>query len=137
MTGAEVASAILDAAQIRDVWIYQTRGLSSDHYSLKKKTIYLSADIYGKSTIAAVAIASHESAHAVQHAKCYAFLGLFPVLSLLIELDANRRAKWMLRKLNLVSESEMVGVRKVLNGQLATYIFPRFLLRIYQARRDN
>jgi hypothetical protein len=66
---------------LRDNGIYDVRvecvqGQLSDHYNPEKKTINLSQDVYNSRSIAAAAVAAHETGHAVQHATAYTWLGL-------------------------------------------------------------
>lgn len=71
LTGAQVARKILDQHGLFDVRIEQTSGMLSDHYDPRSQTVRLSPEIYSESTIAAVAVAAHETGHAVQHADEY------------------------------------------------------------------
>jgi Zn-dependent membrane protease YugP len=66
ITGAQTAKAILDANQMGRVIIGQVPGKLSDHYNPRNKTIRLSEPIYGVPSVAAMAIAAHESGHAIQ-----------------------------------------------------------------------
>lgn len=51
------------------------------------------------------------------------FLGLlFQIITLPVEYDASKRAKEELIKLNLTTEDELIGTRKVLNAAALTYI---------------
>lgn len=51
------------------------------------------------------------------------FLGLlFQIITLPVEYDASKRAKDELTKLNLTTEDELIGTRKVLNAAALTYI---------------
>ena len=43
----------------------------TDHYDPRDNTIYLSDDVYGAPTVAAVGVACHEAGHAVQYAVGY------------------------------------------------------------------
>lgn len=74
MTGAEVARFILDKNGLMDVQVLPTGGMLSDHYDPKKKTVNLSEDIYYNSSIASVAVASHEVGHAIQDKENDTFL---------------------------------------------------------------
>ena len=60
-------------------------GSLSDHYDPRKRTVNLSDDVFGSSSVAAVAVAAHEVGHAIQHQKAYAPLAIrsavFPVAS--------------------------------------------------------
>jgi Zn-dependent membrane protease YugP len=71
MTGAQVARQILDQNGLHNVRVEQTEGTLSDHYDPRDQTVRLSPGIYGESSIAAVAVAAHETGHAVQHADGY------------------------------------------------------------------
>ena len=63
----EAASVILRRHGAADVSIQSGGSNFSDHYNPLKNTIRLSPVVYGSSSIAAVAIAAHESGHALQH----------------------------------------------------------------------
>lgn len=89
MTGAEAAARMLhgEGLQIvgssgeasgmnRAVAIMPTRGMLSDHYDPKAKTLRLSPDVYNGRSLAAVGIACHEAGHALQDAHGYALLGM-------------------------------------------------------------
>jgi Zn-dependent membrane protease YugP len=43
----------------------------SDHYDPRDKTLYLSQNVYGSPSVAAVAVAAHELGHAMQDAEEY------------------------------------------------------------------
>jgi len=77
-TGAEIAYSILKANGLGDIPVSQSgNGASlSDHYDPKNRSIVLSADVYGRSTVTAVAVAAHECGHALQHAQGYGPLKL-------------------------------------------------------------
>lgn len=72
LTGAEAAARILRAAGITDVQIRAIPGSLTDHYDPRTKTVSLSQDIYGQTSLAAVGVAAHECGHAIQHAVHYA-----------------------------------------------------------------
>lgn len=71
MTGAMVAREILDSNGLRDVQIHKVSGKLSDHYDPRNKTVNLSRSIHDGTSIAALAVASHECGHAIQHATGY------------------------------------------------------------------
>jgi len=66
ITGFEVARKILDKNGLEDIMILETHGNLSDHYDPTRKVIKLSTDIYNSSSIASIAVASHECGHAIQ-----------------------------------------------------------------------
>jgi Zn-dependent membrane protease YugP len=76
MTGADVAHAILNAAQIQGVEVKEINGFLGDHYDPTHRRLCLSSNVYRNPSIAAVGIAAHEVGHAIQHAKAYAPLQL-------------------------------------------------------------
>ena len=85
MTGREVAEKMLHESGIYDVQIISTKGQLTDHYNPLNKTINLSESVYGSYSVAAAAIAAHETGHALQHAKGYGPLkmrsALVPIVS--------------------------------------------------------
>jgi len=85
MTGREVAEKMLHDNGIFDVQVISVRGRLTDHYNPLNKTINLSEPVYGSYSVAAAAVAAHETGHALQHAKGYAPLkmrsALVPVVS--------------------------------------------------------
>lgn len=82
-TGADVARELLDQAGLHDVPVERIGGQLSDHYDPRKRVMRLSPEVYGGNSIAALAVAAHETGHAVQHAANYVPLNirnsLFPV----------------------------------------------------------
>lgn len=85
MTGKEVAEKMLHENGIYDVQVISVRGQLTDHYNPLNKTINLSESVYGSYSVAAAAVAAHETGHALQHAQGYAPLkmrsALVPVIS--------------------------------------------------------
>lgn len=85
MSGKEVAEKMLHDNGIYDVKVVSTSGMLTDHYNPTDKTVNLSENVYGSSSIAAAAVAAHECGHAVQHATQYGALqlrsSLVPVVS--------------------------------------------------------
>ncbi len=80
MSGAEAAQKMLHDNGIYDVTIQPTDGSLTDHYNPTDKTINLSSDVYYGRNVSAVAVAAHETGHAVQHATAYAPLELRTML---------------------------------------------------------
>lgn len=85
MTGRQVAEKMLHDNGIYDVKVVSVRGQLTDHYNPTNKTINLSDSVYGSYSVAAAAVAAHETGHAIQHAKGYAPLrlrsALVPIVS--------------------------------------------------------
>jgi hypothetical protein len=76
MTGKEIVEKMLRDNNITGVKVGSVKGQLSDHYNPATKTINLSHDVYFGSSVAAAAVAAHETGHAIQHDKAYAWLGL-------------------------------------------------------------
>lgn len=76
LTGKEVAEKMLQENGIYDVKVVSVDGFLSDHYNPANKTINLSPEVYSNYSIAAAAVAAHETGHAVQHAHAYTWLNL-------------------------------------------------------------
>lgn len=74
MSGAEIATKMLQDHGIHDVEVISTRGQLTDHYNPRNKTVNLSEVVYGARNAAAAAVAAHEVGHAVQHATAYSWL---------------------------------------------------------------
>ena len=95
MSGREIAEKMLRDNGIYDVKVESVQGQLTDHYNPDKKTINLSQDVYSNRSIAAAAVAAHETGHALQHAQAYAWLGfrskLVPPVSF-----ASKWVQWIL-----------------------------------------
>jgi Zn-dependent membrane protease YugP len=76
LTGKEIAEKMLRENGIYDVKVISVQGFLSDHYNPMNKTINLSPEVYNNYSVAAAAIAAHETGHAVQHATAYNWLTL-------------------------------------------------------------
>ena len=68
LTGADVARLMLQQNGITDVTVQSVRGRLTDHYNPADKTINLSEAVYSSASIAACAVAAHETGHAIQGA---------------------------------------------------------------------
>ena len=109
MTGAQVAQKMLYDNGIHDVSIIPTNGSLTDHYDPTKKTIALSEDVYNSCSIAAAAVAAHETGHALQDATSYAPLRMRSALVPVVKF-ASMTVQWV-----------------ILAGMLLINIFPNLL----------
>ena len=100
LTGAEAAQRILRTAGIYDVRITAISGSLTDHYDPRTKTVALSEDIYGKTSLAALGVAAHECGHAIQHSVNYAPLSFRSVLVPVANLGS--QLSWPLFFLGLI-----------------------------------
>ena len=76
ITGGQVARMILDRNGMGHVPIEIIPGNLSDNYDPTKDVMHLSEGTHNSSSIAAVAVAAHESGHAMQDGANYSFLKL-------------------------------------------------------------
>ena len=77
LQGAQVAREILDRNGLDAVPVETSPGGPlSDHYDPRKKSLHLSEPVYYPPTIAAAAVAAHETGHALQDARGYVPLKL-------------------------------------------------------------
>ena len=95
LTGADVARLMLSQNGITDVTVQAVGGKLTDHYNPQDKTVNLSESVYGSASIAACAVAAHETGHALQHAEGYAPLRLRSALVPVVTF-ANNTVQWVL-----------------------------------------
>ena len=95
LTGADVARLMLAQNGITDVKVQSVAGRLTDHYNPQDKTVNLSEGVYGSASIAACAVAAHETGHALQHAQGYAPLRLRSALVPVVTF-ANNTVQWVL-----------------------------------------
>jgi uncharacterized protein len=73
LSGAEVARQILDRNGLAEVPVEASPGGAlSDHYDPRKKALFLSEPVYRPPSVAAAAVAAHETGHALQDSRGYA-----------------------------------------------------------------
>lgn len=95
LTGADIARLMLRQNGINDVTVQSVHGRLTDHFNPQDKTINLSESVYGSASIAACAVAAHETGHAIQHAQGYAPLRLRSALVPVVTF-ANNTVQWVL-----------------------------------------
>lgn len=95
LTGADVARLMLKQNGITDVTVQSVAGKLTDHYNPHDKTVNLSEAVYGSASIAACAVAAHETGHAIQHATGYAPLKMRSALVPVVTF-ANNTVQWVL-----------------------------------------
>ena len=95
LTGADVARLMLERNGINNVSVQSIAGKLTDHFNPQDMTINLSEAVYGSESIAAIAVAAHETGHAIQHAKGYGPLKLRTALVPVVSF-ANKTVQWVL-----------------------------------------
>lgn len=75
----------------------------------------------------------------------YSFIAIFQLVTLPVEFNASRRAVAVINQTNILSESELVGTKKVLSAAAMTYVAAlatslanllRFIILFGRGRRD-
>ena len=89
MTGKEIAEKMLADSGITDVRVISTNGMLTDHYNPANKTINLSEGVYAVNSVAAAAVAAHETGHAIQHARAYVPLQMRSALVPIVSFASN------------------------------------------------
>ena len=125
MTGAQAAEKMLRDHGIYDVQVVSTSGFLTDHYNPSSKTINLSQGVYSSNSIAAVAVAAHETGHAIQHAQGYAPLRLRSALVPVVSF-CDRLVSWVLL-LGILLYSAFPGLLWLAIGMFAISTFFSFV----------
>jgi Zn-dependent membrane protease YugP len=86
LPGAQVARQILDQNGLSEVPVETSPGGAlSDHYDPRKKALFLSEPVYQPPSVAAAAVAAHETGHALQDQRGYTPLrirsAIFPAVA--------------------------------------------------------
>jgi len=76
LSGREVAERLISSQGLRGVSVRATHGQLDDHYDPRNQTVNLSPAVYEGASLASLAIAAHETGHALQHAQRWAPLSL-------------------------------------------------------------
>ena len=86
ITGRQAAEQILRQGGVPGVTVTRTSGTLTDHFDPRSGVIRLSGGVYDTCSIASIAVAAHESGHAMQYASGYKPLAirnaLLPVVNL-------------------------------------------------------
>ena len=69
LTGADVSRRLLESGGLTNVGVEAIGGQLTDHYDPRAKVMRLSAPVGNSTSVAAVAVAAHETGHAFQDAK--------------------------------------------------------------------
>jgi Zn-dependent membrane protease YugP len=89
LSGADVARQLLDRNGLSSVEVVPVRGALSDHYDPRRRVVRLSEPVFYERSIASMAVAAHETGHAIQHARGYAPLALRSLAVPLASLGSN------------------------------------------------
>lgn len=75
-TGAEIAKMMLTQNGVNNVSIRPVDGTLTDFYNPTDLSVNLSTKVFSERTVAAAAVAAHETGHALQHAQGYKAMAL-------------------------------------------------------------
>ena len=95
MAGRDVAAAMLQQNGCGDVQVTSVSGQLTDHFNPANRTVNLSEPVYGTNSIAAAAVAAHESGHAIQHKVGYSMLQLRTKMVPIVQFASNT-VQWLL-----------------------------------------
>lgn len=119
LTGAEVATGMLNAYGVTGVRVEPVDGVLTDHYDPSARVLRLStANFYGRS-VAAAGIAAHEAGHALQHRDGYAPMALRQKMVPIANIGTNLG-------MILVGIGAMIGAMGL--AQLGVVLFAGFVL---------
>ena len=71
LRGVDAAQLILQRSGLHGVRVVRHEGFLSDHYDPSERVVRLSPDVYDGDSVSSVAVAAHETGHALQHAQHY------------------------------------------------------------------
>ena len=112
ITGMQTARMILDKNGMQHVPIEIISGNLTDNYDPTKDVMHLSEGTANSTSLAAVSIAAHESGHAIQDIREYAFLKLRIALVPAVNMTAG--VSWPLMMIGLV----LIGMGNASTGNL-------------------
>ena len=95
MSGAEIAEKMLADNGITDVQVVSVKGMLTDHYNPRNKTVNLSEGVYNQRNAAAAAVSAHEVGHAIQHATAYSWLTMRSQLVPVVNI-ASKMSQWVI-----------------------------------------
>ncbi len=75
-SGESIARFLLDRNGLSAVRVVPVQGALSDHYDPRTRVVRLSEPVFYGRSVSAMAVAAHETGHAIQHARNYAPLAL-------------------------------------------------------------
>lgn len=116
MTGAEVATAILDRMGIHNVRVERVSGELTDHYDPGAKTVRLSDSVYSSDSLAAAAVAAHECGHVLQDVQGYKFMNLRSAVFPVTQIGSNLAPVLIMVGIGLLFVAQQLGNLVLLIG---------------------
>ena len=140
MTGKDIAELMLRENGIDGVQVRAANGILTDNYNPTNRTISLSEEVYNTCSVAAAAVAAHETGHAIQHAKVYGPLKMRSALVPIVSFS-NQWVTWILiAGLILMGKGTQIGwtilaIGVGLYGLLTLFSFITLPVEIDASRR--
>lgn len=114
LQGAQVARQILNSNGLTEVPVEQAPGGPlSDHYDPRKKALFLSEPVYQPPSVAAAAVAAHETGHALQDQARYTPLRIRSVMYPAVAFASNAWI-WLLFAGAILGALNLVAVALIL-----------------------
>jgi Zn-dependent membrane protease YugP len=140
MSGKDVAELMLRENGISDVQVISTDGMLTDHYNPANKTINLSEGVYSTCSVAAAAVAAHETGHALQHAQAYAPLKMRSALVPAVSFSSKWVTWLLLGGMILLGNGSRIGtpilaIAVVLYGMIMIFSFVTLPVEINASQR--
>ncbi len=104
MSGKEIAEDMLRHYNVNGVRVVQGKGMLTDHYNPKTKTVSLSPDVYNGRHVSAAAVAAHEVGHAVQHDTNYPMLQMRSSLVPIVNMASKALSVLMLVAFSMMNQ---------------------------------
>lgn len=127
-TGQMAAQKLLDYAGIHDVQIVRVDGMLTDHYNPTTKQLALSSEVFDRTSVAAIGVATHEAGHAIQHATGYYPLKWRSMIVPAANIGTQFGTYGMMIGLMIMASSQIVGQWVFLAGAAAFGLFLLFQL---------
>lgn len=126
MTGSMI---ILDVLKKHNICCTVTIG-EKNYYEPNTKTIYLTPNVYGKQTLAGLAISLHEFSHLLQHIEKYKPFILSKyiksyLVNIILEWNASKRAKKML--FQYLTKYQYQYCKGILDKLFLTHLIPAIM----------
>jgi hypothetical protein len=116
MTGAEVATTILDRMGVHNVRVEHIGGELTDHYDPSAKVVRLSDSVYSSDSLAAAAVAAHECGHVLQDVQGYKFMNLRSAVFPVTQLGSNLAPLLIMVGIGLLFVAQQLGSIVLLGG---------------------
>jgi Zn-dependent membrane protease YugP len=127
-TGQMAAQKLLDTAGIHDVAVVRVDGVLTDHYNPSTRQLALSSEVFDRTSVAAIGVATHEAGHAIQDATGYYPLKWRSAIVPAATIGTSFGTWGMMGGLMIMAASPLVGQWIFIAGAAAFSLFLLFQL---------